>query len=239
MTRPEAPRISNLANQILAGIKSGQYAPGARLRQEELAKRFSVSRTPVREALRVLETQGFVRHTPNQGAIVRVPDLREIREAYRVRAELEGFAAELAAEWITDAEIEELKTAEAAFADVINRSKPASSAPRSLRSSKPSKDEQNWVKTNDRFHDVILAACGNQCLRRILNELHLGQLRPVMLMTVSIDGWRMRENVAQHAAIVAAIEHHDKAEARLEMVRHVEHSGAQMIRWLEHSDDDA
>ena len=83
---------------------SGEIPVGARLRQEHLAAEYAVSRTPVREALRKLQATGTVLLRPNQGAIVRGPTVRDIREAYEVRAELEALAAELAASWITGAE---------------------------------------------------------------------------------------------------------------------------------------
>ena len=232
MTEAGATRIRQLAEKILTHIRSGDYPPGSRLRQEALAEAFSVSRTPIREALRVLETQGFVRHVPNQGTIVRVPEPREIREAYQVRAELEGLAVELATEWISDADIERLKAANADFIRVVE----APVAERETAKGSNDTAHLNWVQANDAFHDVILKASGNQILRRMITELYVGLLRPVMLATVSIDGRRMRENVEQHKAIIAAIERHDAVEARRQMTHHVRRSGEQMVRWLENKD---
>lgn len=234
MTTAGATRIRDLADQILTHIRTGEFAPGSRLRQEALAERFSVSRTPIREALRILETQGFVRHLPNQGAIVRVPEPREIRDAYQVRAELEGLAAELATEWITDADIERLRAANDAFVSVVE----ASSVDTRTGPSKTG-GPATWVEANDAFHDIILSASGNDCLRRMISELHGGLLRPVMLTTVSVDGRQMRENVAQHAAIMAAIERHDAVEARRQMTHHIKRSGELMVRWFENSGSDS
>ena len=78
---------------------SGALPLGSRLRQEALATEFGVSRTPVREALRKLQATGFVQLDARTAArVVRGPTAREVREAYEVRAELEGLAAELAAD---------------------------------------------------------------------------------------------------------------------------------------------
>src|SRR3954454_17732051 len=92
--------VDKLAAQLQARVLSGEFPSGTRLRQETLAEEFGVSRTPVREALRKLQATGLVELQPNRGALVRGLSLREIRDAYEVRAELEALAAELAAERI-------------------------------------------------------------------------------------------------------------------------------------------
>src|SRR5229473_4194249 len=90
-----ATLVSALAERIHAKIASGEYQVGSRLRQEDLAKAFKVSRTPVREALRQLEAKGVISHAHGHSAIIRAASPREIREIYQIRAELEGFAAQL------------------------------------------------------------------------------------------------------------------------------------------------
>ena len=82
--------VDKLAATIQARVLSGELASGTRLRQEALAEEFGVSRTPVREALRKLQASGLVELRPNRGAHVRGLSPREIRDAYEVRAELEG-----------------------------------------------------------------------------------------------------------------------------------------------------
>lgn len=237
MTKTGSARIQNLADQILVRIRSGEYPPGSRLRQEALAEELEVSRTPIREALRILEVRGFVHHVPNQGTVVRVPEPREIQEAYRVRAELEGLAVELATEWITDADIEKLKCANADFIDAVERTSCPSKEFEDTELSSLTGAATTWVDANSAFHDVILRASGNEILRKMISELHVGLLQPVMMATVSIDGRWMRENVAQHKAIIEAIERHDAVEARRQMTHHVKRSGELMVRWLESTSD--
>jgi len=91
----------------------------------------------------------------------------------------------------------------------------------------------NWVESNEEFHDVIMEAAGNEKLREIIRNLHLDFTRNVMLSAGAMDGRRMRENVAQHEAILAALERHDPVEAKRNMVNHVLRSGEVAIRWLE------
>ncbi len=225
-----------LAEQLLTRIRTGRYPPGTWLRQEALADEFAVSRTPIREALRQLEAQGIVHLVPNQGALVRSPDAREIREAYQVRAELEGLAAHLAVAWITDEQIDRLRRAQRAFITAVEAATPGSE-----KAAGPShaRRTSNWVEANDEFHAVIIEASGNQRLALVLAQLHIGFLRSIMLATVAIDGRFMRENIAQHDAILSAVERHDAAEARRTMAHHVQRSGEQMVRWLETAAKDA
>ena len=217
--------VEQLAEKINAKITSGEFPPGTRLRQEALADEFSVSRTPIREALRQLEVQGLVLHEPNRGAIVRTPDIREIREAYQVRAELEGLAVELAVKWISDEQIERMKQAQArmvrAFAKAASTSKgQARKAP-------------SWVEANEEFHGVVLEASGNRQLRQIIQTLHVGFIRKVMLSASSMHGRQMRENIAQHEVILQTLERHDATEARRLMTHHIHRSGELLVAWLE------
>ena len=85
---------------------AGQIAPGTVLRQEQLSERFAVSRTPVREALRRLAALGLVSFEPNRGVRVRSISPLELREAFLVRAELEGLATEVATERMTPADLD-------------------------------------------------------------------------------------------------------------------------------------
>jgi len=200
------------------------------LRQEALAKEFSVSRTPIREALRQLEVKGVIQHVPNQGAIVLAPNARDIREAYQVRAELEGLAVSLAVERITDEQIERMRKAQKKFADTVEKltiQARRSNARSRLRS------VPNWVESNDEFHGVVIEASGNRRLRQMIRDLHLGFTRNVMLLALMMDGRRMRENVLQHEAILSAIARHDATEARKAMAHHILRSGELAVWWLE------
>ena len=200
------------------------------MRQEALAKEFSVSRTPIREALRQLEVKGVIQHVPNQGAIVLAPNARDIREAYQVRAELEGLAVSLAVERITDEQIERMRKAQKKFADTVEKltiQARRSNARSRLRS------VPNWVESNDEFHGVVIEASGNRRLRQMIRDLHLGFTRNVMLLALMMDGRRMRENVLQHEAILSAIARHDATEARKAMAHHILRSGELAVWWLE------
>lgn len=91
-------------------IITGDLRPGEALRQRDLADRFGVSPTPVREALRRLESEGLVRYDPHRGSTVIEADVGNLQEKYRIRAALEGLAASLAAPKISERDIRELES---------------------------------------------------------------------------------------------------------------------------------
>ena len=93
----ESTKADDIAVLIEEAIVSGELEPGSVLRQEQLSERFGVSRTPVREALRRLAALGLVSFEPNRGVRVRTLSHDDLREAFLVRAELEGLVTELAA----------------------------------------------------------------------------------------------------------------------------------------------
>lgn len=97
-----------MAEELRKLILSGELEPGARLRQVELAERFNVSTTPVREAFTALAKVGLVQHDAQRGVVVFSPSLEDIAENYEIRLELEPLAAQIAAQRITDAEVDDL-----------------------------------------------------------------------------------------------------------------------------------
>jgi DNA-binding GntR family transcriptional regulator len=216
--------VDDLAEAIQTRIIAGDLPAGARLRQEQLAADYQLSRTPVREALRKLQAEGTVELVPNQGAVVRGTTVRDVREGYEVRAELEGMAAALAATWITDQHLTQLRDAEALFRRAIEDSRPgpADGAP-----------EQAWVRANDQFHEAVQAAAGNERLRRTIRDLHKAFPRRLTWSAMHADSRLMAENVEQHHEVLQAIERRDPDAARDAMRRHVLGAGELIARWVE------
>jgi DNA-binding GntR family transcriptional regulator len=215
-----SPLVDRLAGEIQSKVLSGAVPVGSRLRQEALAEEFGVSRTPVREALRQLQASGLVELMPNRGAIVRGPSAREIREAYEIRAELEGLAAELAAERISDRDLRRLQEAQQLFQDAVE-----TLIAGRAKNPAPWKDESLWVQANDLFHQAILDASGNNRLADTIADLHRSFPRNLTWGPLSQSSALLEENVEQHQAVLAAIERRDPAEARRSMVGHVRSAG--------------
>jgi DNA-binding GntR family transcriptional regulator len=218
--------VDDLAASIHARILSGEFPVGARLRQERLAAEYSVSRTPIREALRKLQATGTVVLKPNQGAVVRGPTVREIREAYEVRAELEGLAAELAASWISGAEVRRLREAEEAVRSAAGRVDARGDGAAAGAGI-------DWSRANDVFHEAVLAGAGNARLTEMVLELHRTFPRGLTWTALIEDAGLLHENAREHRSILEAIEARDPAEARARMKRHVLHAGRLIARWFE------
>jgi DNA-binding GntR family transcriptional regulator len=226
---PDAePGRDALVDQIAAAIRrrimSGEIAIGAQLRQAELAHELGVSRTPVREALRQLQTSGLIEVVPNRGAVVRVPAPWEVREAYEVRAELEGLACERAVSRINDAEVQELREANRGMREAIANPSPADQEPGA---------EPATVELNDVFHTLIHRIAGNRRLARVINDINETFPRNVSWLVLADDPRRREENVAEHERIVEALAAGDAGEARAQMGRHVISAGEQLARWYE------
>jgi DNA-binding GntR family transcriptional regulator len=215
-----SPLVDRLAGAIQTSVLSGDVPVGTRLRQEALAEEFGVSRTPVREALRKLQATGLVELLPNRGAVVRGPSAREIREAYEVRAELEGLAAELAAGRISDRDLLRLREAQTLFRKSVE-----TLIARRARRRAPWKDESVWVRANDLFHQAILDAAGNDRLSDTIAELHRSFPRDLTWTALSESSRLLEENIEQHEAVLEAIEQRDPAEARRRMIEHVRSAG--------------
>lgn len=215
--------VDHLAATIHSRVLSGEIDVGARLRQETLAAEFGVSRTPIREALRKLQANGIVDVQPHRGAVVRGPTAREIREAYEVRAELEGLAAALAAARIRDGELRQLREADQMFRKSIATL--AEPGPPSASGSRTAPANGEWTRANDLFHAVIQDSAGNERLIAIVQDLHRSFPRGLTWAALNGRSALLEQNVEEHRGILDAIERGDAHNARKRMIAHIRHAG--------------
>lgn len=227
--------VAQLVERIQRKILTGEYRPGQRLKQVALAEEFQVSRTPIRHALSLLEARGLLDGAQGNSPVVRGLTAKDARDMYRVRAEVEGLAAELAAEWITDAELVELRRLHERFVEAVSslhglRGETAHDV--SLQQQAAIQEE--WVASNGAFHAVIYRACGNQHLQRVIADLRLGASGGLMAMSAfGMYRHRMEKNILHHEAILRAFEARDPARAREAMATHVLESGEFVAAWIE------
>jgi DNA-binding GntR family transcriptional regulator len=220
---------SSLTDEIVLrlekAILEGVYPPGAHLLQDELCERFGVSRTPVRQALRDLQARNLVVLVPNRGATVRIPSRRDAQEVYAVRAELEGYAAELAATR-ADSRLElELAGVEARVIHLAGRLQSFDEA------ALPAVVELQLAVGE--FHRVLQRACGNE--RLVSTIRHVERSFPMEYVTLAIanDADSQTLNIDEHRAITRAITRRDGDGARQAMKGHVLHLGEKVVRYLD------
>lgn len=184
---------------ILDAIDVGVYKPGDRLVESELADRFGVSRTPIREALQRLETQSLLARD-GRSLIVASLNHNQLAELYAVRAELEGLAARLAAQHAAPEEIKVLR-------DMVEEDRGRLDRPEAL------------ARTNRRFHKQLHLASHNRYLVQQLDMVH----RTMALLattSLAVEG-RSATAVAEHDAIVKAIEARDGEAAATALKVHI------------------
>ena len=184
---------------ILEAIDIGTYRPGDRLVESELAERFGVSRTPVREALQRLETQSLLARD-GRSLIVASLDHNQMSELYVVRRELEGLAAALAARHATDEEVRILREMVEADNALVD-------------------DPPALARANRRFHKQVHLASHNRYLVQQLDLVY----RTMALMATTSLAATGRGEIAQgeHDAIVSAIEAKDEAAASTALRDHI------------------
>ncbi|WP_447778170.1 GntR family transcriptional regulator [Variovorax boronicumulans] len=227
--------VDQLVDQIQHKIATGEYRPGQKLNQVALANAFQVSRTPVRQALTQLTARGIL-DQGQSGAVVKAQSSKEVRDIYRVRSEVEGLAAQLAAQWITDAQLIDLRKIHERFLQAVtdlNRIR-ADSPTDHADSSEYQAARKEWVTSNSEFHAVIFQASCNAYLQKIIADLALGSSRGVIASSaLGMYKHRMERNIAHHEAILRALEARDDTAARQAMAAHVVESGEFVSAWLE------
>ncbi|WP_116998240.1 GntR family transcriptional regulator [Desertimonas flava] len=203
-------------------IVTGEVPIGTWLRHGALAEEFAVSRTPIREALRVLAAQGVVTIVPNRGARVNGLSSREVREIGEVRGDLQALAAELAAERSTDDHLRRMNAAWEKFAKVLNSGRKT-----------PADLGEMWAAANEEFHGVIVEAAHNRQLASTLGDLHRRIPRNLSFSGYAGHSHLLRRNLDEHLAIAEAITDHDPVEARAKMLAHCRGATQNTARWLE------
>jgi DNA-binding GntR family transcriptional regulator len=152
---PLSPSASVTASELIReAIVDGRLAPGQRLKEEELARELGMSRTPVREALLILQSDGLVESAPRRGATVRAYAVDDLDDLYQLRAVLEGHAARRAATRISAADVRRLEDSCARFERL-----------------RAADDLQDLVKENLFFHNVILDAAESARLRGLARKV--------------------------------------------------------------------
>ncbi len=170
---------------IRDAISSGALKPGEKVAEPELAERFGISRTPIREAFRQLESEGYLTVIPRKGAVVVSFSTKEVEEFYAIKSILEGYAANLACRNLTEKEIDKLAA--------INEK---------LRQLAEEDDIKHFFKIHNDFHELFRKAADNAKLDELISSL-VGKFQRLRYASLSKPG-RMRISVQEHAKIIEA-----------------------------------
>jgi DNA-binding GntR family transcriptional regulator len=186
---------------IREAIVDGRLLPGQRLKEVELARELGISRTPVREALLMLQAEGLVDAAPNRGAVVRSHDAGDLEDLYQLRALLEGFAARRAAANITEAALESLTASCERFTTIADGA------------------VEELVKENLFFHNVILDASGSRRVTDLVRRVI--ELPLVYRSYIWYSGDQRLISLHYHRQLTRALESRDGERAELVMKEHV------------------
>ena len=203
------PRGEHAYRRIRAAIQAGELKPGERLREMELAESIGLSRTPVREALARLESEGLVAHDASRGIMVAELDYSMVTELYYMREVLEGTAARLTARHASEVEISILE-------DLCRQYEAASKTG----------DEAMLAASNRRFHDTLYRCSHNRYLVNMLTVLH--DALSLLGSTTLRSKKRAAETLQEHRAVVDAVKGRDADAAELALRNHIR--AAQKVR---------
>jgi DNA-binding GntR family transcriptional regulator len=191
-----------LATQLRESICNGELAPGTWLRQNEIAERYGVSMTPVREAFIMLEREGLLNRVDRRGVVVFHPTVEDLTEIYAIRIPLEALATEKAVPNLTEADWASMQ----AILDQIENIHRGGGG--------------SAAELNDEFHGIIYGAAGLPRLLSIITRLRLTSLVYVRLVR-TFDRTSRR---FEHEAILEACKRRAPEEAARAMSEHLEHT---------------
>jgi len=198
---------------IRTAIMNGSLQPRERLMEIQLAEELGVSRTPVREALRKLELEGFIVMVPRKGAYVSDLTIKDIADVFEIRAALEGLAGALAAERITEEELDEMERLLVEKGEAIHQN-----------------DIEKLVEADTRFHEALYKASRNERLTAIISNLR-EQIQRFRLTSLSVPG-RRTDSLVEHRNILEAIQARDIQVARQLAQEHIENAENVLIESL-------
>jgi DNA-binding GntR family transcriptional regulator len=212
---------SRLTEDLTEAIVRGEIPAGKKLSEPDLARRYEVSRGPLREALRRLEGRGLIRHVPHAGTRVVTLEREEILELSRVREALEGMAARLAAERMSDAEIDELSTLLDEHEKTVKRTQG-----REYFQQEGDLDFHYRIVKGSRNPKLIALLCGD-----------LYHLVRMYRYQASKNVSRPQKALAEHRRVVEAIAERDGELAELLIRRHLSASRASIADQLRGGDE--
>ena len=209
-----APLHVQVAERLRLLIDSGELAPGTRLNEIELCNTMGVSRTPLREAIRSLATEGLIELQPNRGAIVSIVSQEDVTEILPIMASLEGLGGRLAAMHMDQSKIAQVRKI---HDQMISHYK--------------NNEVAEYFETNRLIHELITEGSGNQTLVDTINSLSAKVRRARFTAQMTKESWA--KAVSEHEEMIAALEAQDPDRLEAILVQHVETKRATILGAIE------
>ena len=202
-----------LIDRLRTMIVEGVLTAGEKVPERALCEKLGVSRTPMREALKVLAADGLLTLEPNRGARVRAITLDDLEEVFPLMGALEALAGELACANITDAQMTELRKTHELMLECFHAS-----------------DLSGYFRHNQRIHEIIMQAAGNATLSSMVQSLAVRVRRARYLANMSSERWQ--QAVAEHEEIIMALDVRDGQRLGAILKRHLANKFATVRQWL-------
>lgn len=199
---PVKPLSEEVAQRIRVMIRKGMLSTGDRIVESQLCQAMGISRTPLREAIRILGTEGLIKLVPNRGAYVAQPSMKEIKELFEVMSILEGACARMVAETLTDSDFKKIEKLHL-----------------KLEKHFLAKDHERYLKVNSQFHHLLQELTGNQVLNEVINGLRHKILLYRYRQLYERD--RFEASMNEHRNLLEALRRRDPAAAESLMKIHL------------------
>jgi len=211
-------RMESLTSQVTQfleqAILRGEIKPGEKLVERELSQVLGISRSPIREAIRSLESNGLVKTIPRKGTVVTEVSGKEVEEIYSVKSMLEGFAARLACKRITGREIREFRLLLEKMENRVSRN-----------------NLHEYLELSKEFHELIIKASNNAKLYQIYRNL-MKPIQWLQLISLSFPE-RARNSLREHQQIVEAFVRGDGESLEKVVREHVDRAGRVLLQNLD------
>ena len=203
-----------LVEELKTAMITGKLAPGERLSEEKLAASLKVSRIPLREALRRLETEGYVTFLPNHEVAVSKPTMEELEDYYAIASVLEGLAARLAVERAQPEELSRLRELH-----------------QLLREAYQERDLGRYFEANSNFHHFIAEIAGNERLYRLIDQMRR-EIKKTRIFSLHLPQ-RLDYSMREHDQILDAFLKKNPELAEAMIVRHLKNQMEALKKMLE------
>lgn len=199
-----------ILEHIRDAIISGALKAGSKVSEPELAERYGISRTPIREAFRQLESEGYLTVIPRRGAVVSEFSQKDVEDFYAIKSILEGYAARQACKKLTERDLDRLQANNKRLTELAEVN-----------------DIKAFIKVHNEFHEMFIKAADNEKLRELITSV-VTRFQRLRLMSLSLPG-RMEIVVQEHAKIIEAFRRKDPDAAEMLVRKNAEYGGRVLL----------